>query len=61
MIYLGDIALHNSSFKIPKVRNKTDNKPYEQFIIMQAEIEANKQDMNFNKQGSDEKMTNFTE
>ena len=38
-----------------------DNKSDEQFIIMQATIEANNQDMKSNKQDSDEKTMNITE
>ena len=38
-----------------------ENKSYEQFIIMQAAIESNKQYIKANKQDSDQKMTNFTE
>ena len=38
-----------------------DNKSDEQFIIMQAAIEANKQQMKNNKQDSDEKMMKLTE
>ena len=38
-----------------------DNKSDEQFIIMQATIETNKQDMRSNKQESDKKMMNTTE
>ena len=46
---------------MPKVSNNIDKKYNEQFIIMQAEIESNKQDMESNKQDSDKKMTKFTE
>ena len=38
-----------------------DNQSYEQFIIMQATIESNKQEIKINKQDSDEKMTKFIE
>ena len=38
-----------------------DNKSDENFIIIQAAIESNKQDMKSNKQYSDEKMMNLTE
>ena len=38
-----------------------ENKYYEQFIIMQTIIEANKQEMISNKQDSNEKMIKFTE
>ena len=37
------------------------NKRYEKFIIIQAEIEANKQDMKSNKKDFDENITKFTE
>ena len=36
--------------------NNMDNKSDEQFIIMQAATEANKQEMKSNKQYSDEKL-----
>ena len=36
------------------------NKSDEKFIIMQAAIEYNNQDMRSKKQDSDEKMTKFT-
>ena len=36
------------------------NKSNEKFIIMQAKLEATKQEMKNNKQGSDEKMRQFT-
>ena len=38
-----------------------ENNSDEQFIIIQAEIEANNQEMNANKQDYDEKMAKFTE
>ena len=38
-----------------------DNNSDEQFIIMQAKIESNKQETKTNKQYSDEKMMNLTE
>ena len=38
-----------------------DNKYDEQFIIMQATIKSNKQEIKSNKQDSDEKMMNLTE
>ena len=38
-----------------------DNKPNEQFIIIQAAIESNNKEMKYNKQDSGEKMTNLTE
>ena len=44
-----------------KVSNSMDNQSYEQFIIMQATIESNKQEIKINKQDSDEKMTKFIE
>ena len=48
-----------------KGTNKMDNKSGEQFILMQAAIETNKQEMKSkmkaNKQYSDEKMMQFTE
>ena len=40
--------------------NKMENIYDEQFIIVQAAIEYNKQEMKANKQESDEKMTQFT-
>ena len=45
---------------MPKGTNNMDNKSDEKFTIMQAAIEANKQEMKSNKQESDEKMTQFT-
>ena len=54
------LSLHTSSFKIPKVTNKMENRSDEKFIIMQATIESNKQEMRSNKQDYDEKMTQFT-
>ena len=44
-----------------KGSNKIYNKYYELFIIMQVPIEANKQDMKFNKQDFDDKIMKFTE
>ena len=38
-----------------------DNKSDEQFIVMQATIESNKQDMKYNKQEYDDKKMKFTE
>ena len=38
-----------------------DNKSDEQFLIIQAKIEANKQDMKANNKDSDDKMMNFIE
>ena len=38
-----------------------DNNSYDQFIIMKAAIEANKQEMRANKQDYNEKMTSLTE
>ena len=38
-----------------KVSNKIEKNSYEQFIIIQAEIDSNKQEMKANKQDSDEK------
>ena len=46
---------------MPKGSNKMENKSDEQFIIMQAVIETNKQEMRDNKKDSDEKMTKFIE
>ena len=43
-----------------KLTNKMENIYDEQFIIVQAAIEYNKQEMKANKQDSDEKMTQFT-
>ena len=40
---------------MPKVSNKMDKNSDEQFIIIQAEIDSNKQEMKANKQDSDEK------
>ena len=37
------------------------NKSYEQFIITQATIEANKQETKYNKQDYNDKMTKFKE
>ena len=61
MLYLCDTAIHTSSFKIPKESNKMDNKSDEQFIITQATIEANNQEMKAKNQDYDEKMMNTTE
>ena len=41
---------------MPKLSNNMDNKSYEQFIIIQSTIEANKQEIKYNKQYYDEKM-----
>ena len=38
------ITLHTSRFKIPKGGNKMDTKSDDQFIILQATIESNKQE-----------------
>ena len=38
-----------------------ENKYDEQFILIQAEIEAKNQETKVNKQEADEKMTTFTE
>ena len=46
---------------MPKISNKMYNKSEEQFIIIQASIEANNPDIKSNKQESDEKMTKLTE
>ena len=46
---------------MPKVTNNMDNNSDEQFIIMQAAIEYNKQEIKANKQDSDDKMMNLTE
>ena len=46
---------------MPKVANRIYNKSDEQFIIVQATIEANKQYMKSKKQGSDKKMMKLIE
>ena len=38
-----------------------DNKSYEQFIILHAEVKANKQDIKSNKKDFDKKIMNPTE
>ena len=45
---------------MPKRRKNIDNKSDEQFIIMQAAIESNKQDMKPNKQDYEEKIMKLT-
>ena len=44
-MYLFYTAIHVSSFKVKKGSNKMNNKSDEQSIIMQSEIESNKQEM----------------
>ena len=61
MLYFCDTALHTSIFKMPKGDKNMENKSDEQFIIMKAVIEANKQEMKANNQDSDEKMTKLSE
>ena len=46
---------------MPKVSNKMDKNPDEQFIIIKAAIDSNKQEMKSNKKDSDEKMMKITE
>ena len=60
MLYFCDTALHNSRLNMPKGTNNMEKNSDEYFIIMQAAIENNKQDIKAdikaNKQDSDEKM-----
>ena len=46
---------------MPKGSNNMKNRYYEQFIIMQAYIESNKQEMKSKKEDPNEKMTKLTE
>ena len=46
---------------MPKGSNKMDKKSNEQFIIIKAAIDSNKQEMKSNKKDSDDKITKLSE